>query len=45
VKIVHGGHALPGGSQYLPRFIIGKACQDFEGNKMIWEFFKESKSR
>jgi polyhydroxybutyrate depolymerase len=45
VKVVNGGHALPGGSQYLPKIIIGRACQDFEGNEMIWEFFKNCPRR
>jgi polyhydroxybutyrate depolymerase len=40
VKITGGGHTLPGGIQYLPKFIVGKVCKDFEGNEMIWEFFK-----
>ncbi|MDP4262473.1 MAG: esterase, partial [Bacteroidota bacterium] len=45
VKVINGGHALPGGSQYLPKMIIGRACQDFEGNEMIWEFFKSCMNR
>ncbi len=40
VKINNGGHTLPGASQYLPKFIIGRVCNDFNGNEMIWEFFK-----
>lgn len=40
VKIVGGGHTLPGSGQYLPKFLIGKLCNDFEGNEMIWQFFK-----
>ncbi|MGC4100177.1 CE1 family esterase [Ferruginibacter sp.] len=41
IKISNGGHTLPGGSQYLPRLIIGKVCNDFKGNEMIWKFFSE----
>jgi polyhydroxybutyrate depolymerase len=40
VKINNGGHTLPGGYPYLPKMIIGRVCNDFEGNQMIWEFFK-----
>jgi len=45
IKVTNGGHALPGGAQYLPKFMIGKACEDFNGNEMIWQFFKNCKPR
>jgi len=45
IKIINGGHALPGGSQYLPKFIIGKVCNDFAANELIWQFFKNCKPR
>ena len=40
VKINNGGHNLPAASQYLPKFIFGRVCNDFKGNEMIWEFFR-----
>ncbi len=45
IKIEGGGHTLPGGSQYLPKFIIGKVCRDFKANEKIWKFFASCKSR
>ncbi len=39
-RIEEGGHTIPGGPQYLPARIIGKACQDFDGLKTIWQFFE-----
>lgn len=45
VKIENGGHTLPGGSQYLPKFIIGKVCNDFKANETIWSFFKACRNR
>jgi polyhydroxybutyrate depolymerase len=45
VKITNGGHALPGGVQYLPKFIIGRVCRDFYANEMIWDFFSKTVSR
>lgn len=45
VKVADGGHTLPGGSPYLPKLIIGKVCNDFNGNEMIWNFFKSCKPR
>jgi len=45
VKITGGGHTLPGAAQYLPKFIIGKVCRDFEANEMIWNFFASCKPR
>ena len=35
-----GGHTWPGGIQYLPAWIIGKTCKDFDANEVIWSFFK-----
>lgn len=45
IKIINGGHTLPGGYPYLPKIIIGKVCNDFNGNEMIWDFFKKCKRR
>lgn len=36
-----GGHTWPGGVQYLPAWVIGKTCRDFDANEVIWSFFKE----
>ncbi len=35
-----GGHTWPGGSQYLPKFFVGKVSQEIDGNQVIWTFFK-----
>ena len=35
-----GGHAWPGGRQYLPVKTIGRVCRDFDATTTIWEFFK-----
>jgi polyhydroxybutyrate depolymerase len=35
-----GGHTWPGGVQYLPAWVIGKTCRDFDANEVIWSFFK-----
>lgn len=43
IKVLHGGHAWPGGVQYLPKFIIGKACEDFQAEEKIFDFFKSLK--
>jgi len=40
IKIINGGHTLPGGGQYLPKFMVGRVCNDFKGNEIIWNFFK-----
>ncbi len=39
-KVNGGGHTIPGGAQYLPERIIGKTCQDFDGIRAVWNFFK-----
>ncbi|HOS97535.1 MAG TPA: PHB depolymerase family esterase [Deltaproteobacteria bacterium] len=39
--IVHGGgHTIPGGTQYLPLFIVGRTCRDFEIAQEMWAFFE-----
>ncbi len=39
-KINNGGHAWPGGWQYLPKILVGKTAQDINATEIIWEFFK-----
>lgn len=36
-----GGHAWPGGPQFLPVSVIGNVCRDFDATTSIWEFFKK----
>ena len=36
-----GGHSWPGGSQYLPRSVIGRVSRDLHANEAIWGFFDE----
>lgn len=40
-KIVGGGHTWPSGSQYLPRFVIGRVNTDIDGADVAWTFFSE----
>jgi polyhydroxybutyrate depolymerase len=35
-----GGHAWPGGPQYLPRGLIGRASQQLDASRTLWEFFQ-----
>ncbi|RMF42204.1 MAG: esterase [Planctomycetota bacterium] len=39
-RIEGGGHAWPGGRQYLPKRIVGSVCRDIDGAEIIWNFFK-----
>lgn len=43
IKVINGGHAWPGGVQYLPKAIIGRACKDFRAEEKVFEFFKKIK--
>ena len=38
--VENGGHAWPGGRQYLPERFIGKTSRDIDACEIIWEFFK-----
>ncbi len=37
-RVEGGGHTWPGGSQYLPRAIIGRVTHDID-SQSIWDFF------
>ncbi len=43
--IVNGGHTWPGGSQYMPRFVIGSVTKNLNACDVIWEFFKGNRLR
>lgn len=43
IKVINGGHTWPGGSQYLPKFLIGKVCRDFSASEKIIDFFSSIK--
>jgi polyhydroxybutyrate depolymerase len=36
-----GGHTWPGGPQYLPVFLVGKASRNLDATRVMWEFFKK----
>ncbi|HXJ17534.1 MAG TPA: PHB depolymerase family esterase [Candidatus Polarisedimenticolia bacterium] len=40
-----GGHAWPGGPQYLPRFVVGKASRNLDATRTIWRFFEQQSLR
>lgn len=42
VKVIGGGHVVPGGRQYLSKNLIGAACFDFDHAEVMWEFFKSA---
>ena len=44
IKVINGGHTWPGGSQYLPKFLIGRVCRDFSASEKIINFFSAIKS-
>jgi polyhydroxybutyrate depolymerase len=37
--VEHGGHAWPGGQQYLPKALIGKTSGNMDASVVIWQFF------
>lgn len=39
-RVRGGGHTWPGGPQYLPKWIVGTVCRDFNASEIIWEFFQ-----
>ncbi|HTA83558.1 MAG TPA: PHB depolymerase family esterase [Bacteroidia bacterium] len=39
IKVIGGGHTWPGSLQYLPKFLIGSVCLDFNAADEIFNFF------
>lgn len=39
--IANGGHTWPGGPQYLPSLLVGKASRNLDATSVIWEFFSK----
>lgn len=44
VKVIGGGHVVPGGRQYLSKAMIGPACNDFDHAKVMFDFFASAES-
>jgi len=38
--VTYGGHTWPGGTQYLPKFLIGTLSHNMNACQVIWDFFK-----
>ena len=38
--VQNGGHTWPGGKQYLPESIVGKASRQCDAGEVIWAFFQ-----
>lgn len=45
LTIVGGGHTWPGGSQYLPKAVIGPVSRDFSASERAWQFFVDHARR
>jgi polyhydroxybutyrate depolymerase len=39
VHVEGGGHAWPGGPQYLPAALVGRTSRDFDATDELWDFF------
>jgi len=39
LTVERGGHAWPGGQQYLPTWLIGRTSRDLDLSRHIWRFF------
>jgi polyhydroxybutyrate depolymerase len=45
IRVEGGGHAWPGGMQFLPALMIGPVNRDIDAGEAAWTFFKEIPSR
>jgi polyhydroxybutyrate depolymerase len=39
-SIINGGHTWPGGTQYLPKFLVGGVSHNLNACQAIWDFVK-----
>jgi polyhydroxybutyrate depolymerase len=39
--IIGGGHSWPGGTQYLPKILIGRVTHNLDATQEIWKFFQK----
>ncbi len=45
IKVIGGGHTIPGLPQVIPEALVGKTCRDFDGMKRIGEFLNAAPAR
>lgn len=45
VRIEGGGHAWPGGMQFMPALLIGTVNRDIDAGAAAWSFFKDAPAR
>jgi polyhydroxybutyrate depolymerase len=43
-RVAGAGHTWPGGTQYLPRMIIGSTSHSFDASEAIWQFLARHRS-
>ncbi len=39
--IINGGHTWPGGTQYLPVAVVGKASRNLDASQTAWQFLSQ----
>jgi polyhydroxybutyrate depolymerase len=39
--IINGGHTWPGGTQYLPVAVVGKATRNLDASQVAWQFLAQ----
>ena len=44
-RVTNGGHSWPGGTQYLPKFLVGSVSHNMNACQVIWDFFKSFSSK
>lgn len=41
-EVQGGGHTVPGGQQYAPRWLIGTVNRDLHAGRLVWDFFQST---
>ena len=44
-SVLGGGHAWPGGYQFLSKRVIGTVSHQFQAHRLAWDFFQRQRSR
>lgn len=42
LRVEGGGHTWPGGTQYLPKGMVGTVTREIKGEQAVWDFFEDA---
>ena len=43
IKVIGGGHTLPGSRSFMPERIVGRTCGDIQAATTVWDFLEDKR--